>query len=346
MRRGTGSNRLCRPTRSADDGGPTTAAPSRPRVEVPHHLALTGPARRTGLVPDRSQTAGQVGRRRHPGTDARRRPRGSGRRRRHRVDRVGRLHRRPGPPARRRSTQKGAAGHSEPAYHALGRSRGGLSRKIHLAADGHARPLLWPSRRARLVTRLPSRRSWPASGCREPDLAGLAPTPSWPWPTVPPHPRQSAAICAVSRSARSSRSRRTRSATVCGPPAKAGVAARLRRGCLQAAPHHRTVHQPPQAVAQPGHTNRQTRLRLPGRTPPRRHPHVDTTLTKETEPTAVTAKVHRVGHADRLGRLSEQPARRFVRQAISDAAVPRLGTEVQPQAGTRSAPWCDLDDPT
>ncbi|XMN11312.1 IS5 family transposase [Streptomyces griseobrunneus] len=37
--------------------------------------------------------------------------------------------------------QKGAVGRREPADHALGRSRGGLSTKVHLAADGRARPL-------------------------------------------------------------------------------------------------------------------------------------------------------------------------------------------------------------
>ncbi|MGW6613225.1 IS5 family transposase [Streptomyces erythrochromogenes] len=37
--------------------------------------------------------------------------------------------------------KKGATGAGEPADHALGRSRGGLSTKVHLAADGGARPL-------------------------------------------------------------------------------------------------------------------------------------------------------------------------------------------------------------
>ncbi|WP_282790936.1 IS5 family transposase [Streptomyces sp. CC224B] len=37
--------------------------------------------------------------------------------------------------------KKGAARPGEPADHALGRSRGGLSTKVHLAADGGARPL-------------------------------------------------------------------------------------------------------------------------------------------------------------------------------------------------------------
>lgn len=37
--------------------------------------------------------------------------------------------------------KRGAARTGEPADHALGRSRGGLSTKVHLAADGRARPL-------------------------------------------------------------------------------------------------------------------------------------------------------------------------------------------------------------
>ncbi|MFJ6438439.1 IS5 family transposase [Streptomyces sp. NPDC091416] len=36
---------------------------------------------------------------------------------------------------------KGAPGQAEPDDHALGRSRGGLSTKVHLASDSHARPL-------------------------------------------------------------------------------------------------------------------------------------------------------------------------------------------------------------
>ncbi|MGY5124333.1 IS5 family transposase [Streptomyces nigrescens] len=37
--------------------------------------------------------------------------------------------------------EKGAADRSEPTDHGLGRSRGGLSTKVHLASDGRARPL-------------------------------------------------------------------------------------------------------------------------------------------------------------------------------------------------------------
>jgi transposase len=64
------------------------------------------------------------------------------------VDRVGRLHDQPGSSARRRRPQKGAAAGDEledparqAARQALGRSRGGLTTKVHLACDGRGLPL-------------------------------------------------------------------------------------------------------------------------------------------------------------------------------------------------------------
>lgn len=64
------------------------------------------------------------------------------------MDRVGRLHDQPRPPARRRRPQKGAAAGDElenpartAAGEALGRSRGGLTTKVHLACDGRGLPL-------------------------------------------------------------------------------------------------------------------------------------------------------------------------------------------------------------
>ncbi|MFF5390393.1 IS5 family transposase [Streptomyces sp. NPDC013012] len=54
--------------------------------------------------------------------------------------RRGRLHDRPCPSARGRGASKGASV-GEPADHALGRSRGGLTTKIHLASDSRCRPL-------------------------------------------------------------------------------------------------------------------------------------------------------------------------------------------------------------
>lgn len=41
-------------------------------------------------------------------------------------------------------------------------------------------------------------------------------------------------------------------------------------------------------VARSGHPNRQARHRLPGRIPHCRHPHLDPTLTKETEPSLLS----------------------------------------------------------
>lgn len=64
------------------------------------------------------------------------------------MDRVGRLHGQPGSPARRRCPQKGQRRGDEledparsAARQALGRSRGGLTTKVHLACDGRGLPL-------------------------------------------------------------------------------------------------------------------------------------------------------------------------------------------------------------
>ncbi|MGW6742830.1 IS5 family transposase [Streptomyces sp. NPDC055025] len=81
------------------------------------------------------------GRGRHMGTDPRGGPRSGGCRGRLGLDSLGRLHRLPCSPAFGRSQEKGAPGRSEPEDHALGRSCGGLSTKVHLASDRRARPL-------------------------------------------------------------------------------------------------------------------------------------------------------------------------------------------------------------
>lgn len=75
------------------------------------------------------------------GTDPRGSPCSGGCRRRRGLDSFGGLNRLPGSPAFGRSQEKGAPDRSEPEDHALGRSRGGLSTKVHLASDSRARPL-------------------------------------------------------------------------------------------------------------------------------------------------------------------------------------------------------------
>jgi len=64
------------------------------------------------------------------------------------MGRLGGLHRRPRPPARGRGVQKGELQKeppggiaAEPADHALGRSRGGLTSKVHLACEQGRKPL-------------------------------------------------------------------------------------------------------------------------------------------------------------------------------------------------------------
>src|SRR5690606_12129014 len=109
--------------------------PQRDRVEVPDRNGLAGRARAVWLLGDAAHPLPPVGQGRHLRADAPGRP-GQGRRGRgHRVAGVGRLHDRPSPPARGRSAKRGL--HSP----GLGRSRGGLTSKIHLACDGVGRPL-------------------------------------------------------------------------------------------------------------------------------------------------------------------------------------------------------------
>ncbi|XES01492.1 IS5 family transposase [Streptomyces sp. S1D4-11] len=79
------------------------------------------------------------GRRVHPGPAADPGPRRCGRG--HRLAGADRLHHRPRSPARRSDRPKrGQYRPDEPDDHAPGRSRGGLTTKIHLACDGKGRP--------------------------------------------------------------------------------------------------------------------------------------------------------------------------------------------------------------
>jgi transposase len=115
----------------------------------PDRVTLARPARLLPTLADRLRPVPPLATRRHlaPHPD---RPAGPGRpRRADHLDRQRRLHDRAGPPARRRRAQKGdlqaeppgGSGPPEPADHALGRSRGGLTTKLHLACEPGRNPL-------------------------------------------------------------------------------------------------------------------------------------------------------------------------------------------------------------
>ncbi|EFL29539.1 transposase [Streptomyces viridochromogenes DSM 40736] len=138
---GQGSSRCCRTglRGGVGGGGITGSRSTRSRSSTaPAHPGWTCPSTSgRGRGP---QSAAEVGRRRHLGARVHRSAGRGRRRRRSRLGRRGRLHHRPGSSARRRGPSKGAPA-GEPDHHALGRSRGGLTTKIHLTADSRCRPL-------------------------------------------------------------------------------------------------------------------------------------------------------------------------------------------------------------
>ena len=143
----------------------------------------------------------------------------------------------------------------------------------------------------------------PASACPQAARAGRESSPSPSWPTGPTHPAPSAGTCDAGESARSSRRPPARSATAYGEAGK--VAARphsTARPTSSGTPSNGAST----AVARPGRANRQTHHRLSGRTPHCGHPHVDPTLTKETEsagrPTGALIAVLQVGGSDAASR--------------------------------------------
>ncbi|EFK97997.1 transposase (IS4 family) [Streptomyces sp. SPB78] len=107
----------------------------RDRVEVPDGHGLARCARAVRLLAHLAHPFPPVGPGRHLRTDAPGRTGPLGRGRRGRLAGVGRLHRRTRPPACGRGPKRG---HRD---RALGRSRGGLTSKIHLVCDAFGRPL-------------------------------------------------------------------------------------------------------------------------------------------------------------------------------------------------------------
>lgn len=115
--------------------------------------------------------------------------------------------------------------------------------------------------------------SWPPSGFRAPTWDDLGPGRTRCSRTARTPPARSAPTCGAVTSGPSSRNPQTRSATASDVALRAA-------GHLPLTPSPTRNATPSsgasaaQAVARPGHANGQARHRLPGRTPPRRDPHL------------------------------------------------------------------------
>jgi transposase len=163
-----------RPLRAlADGGGAGSALAARRHLAAdPHRPA--GPGRRQGA----DHLAGQRGCHGGQGAAACRR----------------------GPPRGDRQREAPGGVDTEPADHALGRSRGGLRGKLHLAVEGaSARCRSW-SPPASVATAPSWGRCLLASGCRGWARAGRAPGPSGCWPTRLTAPGPTGRTCAAAAS--------------------------------------------------------------------------------------------------------------------------------------------------
>jgi len=93
----------------------------------------------------------------------------------------------------------------EPAGHGIGRSRGGLSTKIHAGVDGHGRPLALVSPAGSVTTGRRWRRCWPTSGSPVFTGAGRGPVPKRSSPAGRTRPPPTARCCTSAESRGSAR---------------------------------------------------------------------------------------------------------------------------------------------
>ena len=161
----------------------------------------------------------------------------------------------------------------EPPDHAVGRSRGGLSTKIHQLCDGTAGRWWSCSDRGRAATRGCSRTCCTRCACTGTAPGVPAPPPTRSWATRPTPAADTARYCAAGASPPSSPNPTTRRPTA---NAAASRAAGHRRSTVsvQEPQRRRTRLQHLQAVAGPGHPLRQARPDLPSRSTPARRPHL------------------------------------------------------------------------
>jgi hypothetical protein len=193
--------------------------------------------------------------------------------------------------------KKGAPA-GEPDDHAIGRSRGGLTTKVHLVADGNCRPLAFvltagqagdaPTFTAVMARlRVPRRRGRPRT---RPDM--VMADKAYSSRAIRDHLRMRGIRAVIPRSGRSAE-----------PPATSRQPRRqatgLRPRDLQAAQHRRAVHQPPETVARHRHPLREDRHHLPGRTPHRRHLPLVRPMIQTKPPSTATVLVVTVGQVGR-----------------------------------------------
>ena len=166
---------------------------------------------------------------------------------------------------------------AEPADHALGRSRGGMSTKVHRLVDGRGRPLV--------VLVAPGQAG--DSPMLAPVLAQLRVARAHPGR---PRTRPSRLIGDKAFSSRAHRALLLRRGIIADrralrpvhpppsprPPRRPAVG--LRRPDLQAAQRRRARVQPAQGLARPGHPLRQARPHLPRRSSPASNPTLATNL--------------------------------------------------------------------
>lgn len=156
----------------------------------------------------------------------------------------------------------------EPADHAI-RSRGGLTTKIHLAADGRCRPLAF---------HLTAGQAGDA-----PAFTDVMARVRIPRPRGRPRTRPTMVLANNAYSSRAIREHLRKRGIravipVPGRPTQPSTASRepgrkatgLRPRDLQTAQHRRAMHQPPQTMTRNRHPLRENRHHLPGRTPHRR----------------------------------------------------------------------------
>ncbi|MFI6296585.1 transposase [Nonomuraea sp. NPDC050790] len=189
---------------------------------------------------------------------AARRPGAGGCSRGHRLAGGGGFHRRARPSARGRASTRGHRPGGERADHALGRSRGGLTSKIHLACDGRERPLAFLltggnvhdcTRLQHLLAAIQVPRIGPGRVRTRPDHViadnGYSSREIRTHLRRRHHPHHP-------RASRPDRRPHT-------PRPQRRTTTQLRPRALQAAQRRRTLLQPTQAVPRPGHPLRQDR---------------------------------------------------------------------------------------